>query len=381
MTQDQLQQLLTDFRHQLHQHPELSGQEADTAQRVADFLQDTAPDHVYKNIAGNGLAVVYDSGQPGPKVMFRCELDALPIAETNALAYASATANVSHKCGHDGHMAIMCGLAYLLAEDRPAKGKVILLFQPAEETGEGAKQILQGPSWQEIQPDYLFALHNIPGMTKHVLCSRPGIFAAASKGVTITLTGHTAHAAHPEQGKSPAAALSYLIDYLSKLPQQSSAFHDFTLVTIIHALLGEVAFGITPGYAELRATLRSYRNEDMHTLTRLVAEAVQQQAQKYGLSFTIAEQDVFTAVVNDAEAHAYLEQAALAADLSLELMPQPMRWSEDFGYFSPHCKTTFFGLGAGEAQPVLHHPAYDFPDDIILTGSRMFTEIARRILA
>ena len=349
MTQDQLQRLLTDFRQQLHQHPELSGQEADTAQRVADFLQYTAPDHVYRDIGGHGLAVVYDSGQPGPRIMFRCELDALPIAETNNLAYASATPNVSHKCGHDGHMAIMCGLAYLLAEDRPAKGQIILLFQPAEETGAGAKQILQSPCWQEILPDYLFALHNIPGITKHVLCPRPGIFAAASKGVTITLTGHTSHAAHPEQGRSPVAALSYLMDYLSHLPQQLSTFHDFTLVTVVHALLGEVTFGITPGYAELRATLRSYRNEDMHTLTRLVAEAVQQQAQKYGLSFTIAEQDVFTAVFNDAAAHAYLEQAALAADLSLELMPQPMRWSEDFGYFFSVLQNRFLRPGCGRS--------------------------------
>lgn len=376
-----LKDTLTDFRHHLHQFPELSGNEEQTAKKVLDFLQSTAPDKVFQNIGGCGVALVYDSRESGPVVMFRCELDALPIQETNALPYASATPGISHKCGHDGHMAILAGLGCLLTEEKINSGKVILLFQPAEETGEGALQVLQDPVWKEIQPDYLFALHNIPGLPKYQICSKPGTFAAASKGMTVTLQGATSHAAHPDQGKSPAAAMATIIHEWEQISNKLGVFQDFTLLTVVHALLGEVAFGVTPGYAELRATLRSFENIDMITLTRMAEEVVQQQAKRYDLSYTINYTEAFVSTVNDPEAYRHVQQAAEACQLDFQLMKTPFRWSEDFGYFSSHCKTALFGLGASKTQPVLHHTTYDFPDDLILTGSRMFLEIAKGILS
>lgn len=375
-----LQALLTDFRRRLHQFPELSGREAKTAARVCHFLQPTSPDRVYQHIGGHGVAVVYDSGQTGPTVMFRCELDALPIQETSSFSYASVAPGISHKCGHDGHMAILAGLGYLLAENRPAKGKIILLFQPAEETGEGALRILQDPVWKEIKPDYLFTLHNIPGLPKYQICSKPGVFAAASKGVIVTLKGATSHAAHPEQGNSPAAALASIIQEWEQLSRQSSSFQCFILLTVVHALLGEPAFGITPGHAELRATLRSYENTDMQTLTRLAEAVVKRQAAEYGLQYEISCTEAFASVVNNREAYGYVQQAAEACKLDFIALETPFRWSEDVGYFSSQCKTALFGLGAGDTQPVLHHATYDFSDDLILTGSRIFLEIAKAIL-
>ncbi len=380
MNTEGLQEKLTAFRHDLHQHPELSGQEKRTASRVQAFLQPTFPDKIYTHIGGHGLAFAYHSGQPGPVVMFRCELDALPIQESNSFDYASSTACVSHLCGHDGHMAILAGLGYLLAEEKPERGKVILLFQPAEETGQGALQVLQDPVWTHIQPDYLFALHNIPGLPRHQICSKSGVFAAASKGMVVKLTGATAHAAHPEQGKSPAMALAAILQAWEQLPSQTAHFQDFVRLTVVHALLGEIAFGVTPGYAELRATLRSFENKDMATLTQLAETVVRQQAARYGLTFDISYTEEFTAVVNNPEAYACLSSAAQACGLAYQAMEQPFRWSEDFGYFSAHTQTAFFGLGAGQKQPALHHASYDFPDEVILTGSRMCREIVKKIL-
>lgn len=380
MDLETLQNKLIIFRHHLHQHPELSGQEAQTAARVQEFLQPTAPDQVYRHLGGHGLAVAYDSGQAGPVVMFRCELDALPIQENNTFGHASAIPGVSHKCGHDGHMAILAGLGYRLADNRPATGKVILLFQPAEETGQGALQILQDPVWKQICPDYLFALHNIPGLPRQQICSRPDAFAAASKGMTLILEGAASHAAHPEQGNSPAAAMAAIIREWEQLPQQKANFRDFTLLTVVHALLGEAAFGITPGHAELRATLRSFEDADLATLTRLAEKVVQQQAARYHLEYSLSYTEAFASVVNNPEAFELVQQAAKTCHLDFQLMPEPFRWSEDFGYFSSQCKTAFFGLGAGEAQAALHHATYDFPDELILTGSSMFLEVVRELL-
>jgi amidohydrolase len=167
-------------RQQLHRHPELSGQETNTALFVQQYL--LSPHHspsgetppgtgtgtgvrVLSGVGGTGVVAVFDSGAPGPAVLFRAELDALPIEERNDFIHKSEVEGVSHKCGHDGHCATLLGLSGVLQRRPLLKGKVFLLFQPAEETGEGAEQVLQDAVYQaNVTPDFVFAFHNIPGM-------------------------------------------------------------------------------------------------------------------------------------------------------------------------------------------------------------------------
>jgi amidohydrolase len=162
-------------------------------------------------LGGHGVLATFDGHSEGPALMVRCELDALPIEETNGFAHRSVFPGVSHKCGHDGHMAVVCGLAEVLAQRRPGRGKVHLLFQPAEETGTGARAVWQGPKFAAVKPDMGVALHNFPHAPKHAILLRGGIITAAVCGLIICLRGRTAHAAQPEHGLNPTLAICELL--------------------------------------------------------------------------------------------------------------------------------------------------------------------------
>ncbi len=369
------------LRHELHQHPELSGQEASTSDLIMSFLRESQPDVVCSQVGGHGLIFGYESGQPGPHLMFRAELDALPIQEKNNLPYISRHPECAHLCGHDGHMSILAGLGLHLGQFRPQKGRVSLLFQPAEETGEGAGEVLKSEAWKNNVPDYLFALHNLPGFAPGSVLIKENIFAAASKGMKTTFKGATAHAARPEQARSPALALSRCIQDWLKLDQSEDiAFEDFTLLTVVHAVLGTPSFGITPGYAELRATLRSFSNEDMHRLQQWAESKVAARAEEERLEYDFSYSEVFPATINHPEAFRILKKVLANLDMDVQTLDTPFRWSEDFGYFSRDCKTCFFGLGAGKDKPDLHHENYDFPDEITATGLKIFSSITSHLL-
>jgi amidohydrolase len=347
---------------------------------VQHFLEASRPDFISEQVGGHGLIFTYDSGQPGPHVMFRAELDALPIEEKSELAYRSHYPGHGHLCGHDGHMAILSGLGMYLSRQKPARGKLSLLFQPAEETGEGAARVIESEAWTTNTPDYLFALHNLPGFPEGELLLKDDVFAAASQGMKSVFRGKTAHAARPEQARSPALALSRCIEDFHQLSQADIHFGDFTLLTVVHAILGTPSFGITPGYGELRATLRSFSNEDMHLLQQWAETQVQRRAEEEKLAFAFDYSEVFPATINHPEAYGLLQQVVGELQLAHRYLDTPFRWSEDFGYYSRDCKCCFFGLGAGEDKPDLHHENFDFADPITETGIRVFSAIAMRLL-
>ena len=371
---------ITDFRHELHHNPELSDNEYITAERIANFLHPYKPDQMIRGIGGNGIACIFKGKKEGPSVLFRCDMDALPIQEINDLTYASKEKEVSHKCGHDGHMAILAGLAEVFSKNRPEKGQAILVFQPSEENGQGAARMLQDKKWQEIQVDYAFALHNLPGFKKGAVMLRKENFASASKGMIVKLKGKTSHAAEPENGNSPAVAMSDMIKEFSDLPKTANLFTDFTLATVIHARLGEIAFGTTPGYAEVMATLRTYTNRDMEVLTEKAEAIVNHHVAKHNLQCDISYVEEFPATVNNPELVDLIETAAKNNKIEIQHLEHPFKWSEDFAHFTQKYPGVLFGLGSGVGHPQLHNPDYDFPDDIIENGVRMFYEIYKQII-
>ncbi len=364
------------FRRVLHQNAELSGKEEATPKLVLDFLGAGAPASVIQGLGGNGMAIVYDSQREGPTTVFRCELDALPIQETNTFLHRSKNVGISHKCGHDGHMAIVTGLGKMLHTTPPTKGRIVLLYQPAEETGTGAEAVLNDQRFTELSPDYIYALHNLPQLQKHAVFIKSGPFAAASGGVIVNLFGATSHAAEPENGRSPAIALSELIKTFTLLPKKIQ-FKDFTTITVVHALLGEKAFGVTPGYAEMRATLRTFLEEDMSRLVDEVVDEARSISSKERLMHEVAFTEVFPATVNDKEAVNIVTDCAKQSNFDVVLTDRPFKWSEDFGFFLKRYKGALFGLGAGEDTPSLHNDDYDFPDDLIPTGVQLFYNIAK----
>ncbi|RPA67513.1 amidohydrolase [Cyclobacteriaceae bacterium YHN15] len=367
---------LSDFRKTLHQYPELSGKEVETAKRVHDFFKVLEADQVITELGQTGLAFIFKGKEVGPTSMFRCELDGLPIKEENSIRHISTIPGKSHVCGHDGHMAIITGLGVELSKNRPKRGKVILLFQPAEETGEGAKAVIEDPKFRDIKPDFAFALHNLPNFESKQIIIKKGAFAAASTGMIIHFKGRNSHSAHPEAGNSPAEALAKTMVALERLPD---AMKKFTLVTVIHAQLGEIAFGTTPGEATVRATLRAFENETRDLLVTYAEKLCLKIAKEYNLGVSFEYTEVFAATHNDPEAWEFGNEAAKKLKLKTKHIRIPFRWSEDFGLFSSHTKTLLFGLGSGKNQPQLHEPNFDFPDELIPTGVSMFQEIIEQI--
>lgn len=366
------------LRQELHKYPELSNKEFETSERIASFFQNLSPDQIIK-LGSTGLAFVFKGKESGKTVMFRAELDALPIVETNKFTYVSTNKGVAHSCGHDGHMAIISGLAKRISDHRPQKGKVVLLFQPAEEVEQGARDVVNHPEFSKIEPDYIFALHNIPGVEMHKILIKEGSFAAASKGLTVKLYGKTSHAAEPENGINPANAISKVIHELHLLRNRKTQFEDLILLTIINIQLGEIAFGTSPGYAEIRITLRSFKNNDMDLLTTETEQIIKRIAEEENLKCALEYSEVFPATVNHKECVELIQESARENQLSIETISKPFKWSEDFGYYTEKYKGGFFGLGAGINQPALHNPNYNFPDEIIDTGINTFFSIYHKI--
>mgnify|MGYP003384687744 CR=1 FL=1 len=378
MLSDQDQLECVNLRQALHQHAELSNEEVNTSKKIIEFMNALQPDEIITHIGGAGLAVCFGSSDNGESILFRCELDALPINETIELAYGSCHQGISHKCGHDGHMAILAGVARYYAKNRPTNGRIILLFQPAEETGEGAFNILQDERFLALNPDYVFALHNVPGYPFGKVLIKENTFSCASQGATISFQGKPAHAAQPETGTSPVLAVNELVDALHHIPDSVCGKSSLTFATVVGINVGEKAFGTAPMKGEVYATLRSDCDESMQAMVTFIEHKAKQLAKDHKLTYQIGFEDVFAATVNAPSAVSIVKKA-LPTNV-VENLTTPFRWSEDFGLFTQkHCGA-MFGLGAGEDTPDLHNENYDFPDKLIITGSEYFIKIAEQVL-
>lgn len=375
MLQDTELAALTRLRQALHQAPELSGEEAETARFITAWLADFSPDEVITGLGGHGVAAIYDSGHAGPTVLIRCELDALPIAEISGRPYRSRRPGKAHLCGHDGHMAIVCAVAMRLHRRRPRRGRVVLLFQPAEETGAGAQAVIGDPEFARIRPDFAFSLHNLPGFNLGEVYLKSGILNCASRGMRVRFEGRTSHASNPEDGVSPMSAMTVFMNGITAMSQGGTADDGFVLTTVVHAQLGEAAFGVAPGAAEVWTTLRTAREERMQALVTASEQLAGTVAADAGLSSSVSYHDIFPASDNDRDATEMVIEAVQAEDIACHLLDAPLRWSEDFGAFGRHCKAAMFFLGSGTDQPQLHNPDFDFPDALIEPAARIFTRI------
>lgn len=371
---------LTEFRRELHRYPELSGEELETARTIAEALTQMSPTRILTGLGGHGVAAVFDSSTDGPTVLFRAELDGLPIEESNDIAWASQIPGKSHVCGHDGHMTMLLALGRMISRQPVARGRIVLMFQPAEEDGSGAKAVVADPAYKEIQADWAFAIHIEPGRPFGYVSTCPGLINCASLGLEIKLTGKTAHAADPEDGVSPAQAVAKLIPALEALGSGGNLEDDFRLVTITHVQIGEPSFGVAPGEGVIYATLRTTHDEGMESIETDARNLAIAAAEEFGLKVNFDVFDNFAASINDVEAFEVAAKAMDAINVAYGDAGVPMRASEDFGVFGWGAKAAMLCLGPGERYAALHNPDYDFPDDLIPVGSAIFERIARDLL-
>ena len=365
------------IRRELHQHPELSGHEARTARFVEDKLQAFHPTKVIRHVGGHGLLVEYFFSEDGPTVLFRADMDAVAVQEPDDIPHHSQTPGVAHKCGHDGHTTILLRFARMLSERPLPKGRVLLLFQPAEENGSGSKAVLDTKVLDYYKIDKAFALHNIPGYPASAVLCKEDSFTCAVVSVSITLTGKTSHAAEPQKGISPIPATLNIVDELLRWNNTDIQSDDYFLSTIVEIHVGEEAYGVSAGNSVIRATLRAKTDKLLHQHAQQLKELVATECKRTpDLQHEMEWLEPFSANENDPQSVGMIKNAALRNNLPYIELQTPFSWGEDFGLFTQQYKGAIFGLGSGENCAPLHSPQYDFPDEVIDTGATLFYTIA-----
>ena len=367
---------LTRLRRALHRIPEAAGLEKKTAGCLEDFLSVLHWDGWVDNLGGHGLALVFEGKAPGETWMVRADMDAVPVREKTGAVHASTHDGLSHACGHDGHMAILAGLCIRLSEQRPERGRVVALFQPAEETGKGAQAVLDDPRFGGLRPDRVVAIHNLPGYATGEVVLADAVFAMASTGLDVTFRGVPSHAAWPEAGRSPLSLVSECMACEGMQQEEDG----FSMATLTHMQMGEPGFGVRPGDGHLQMTLRSDSDEKLAGLVDAIRTRLANAGRKAGLAVRVEEREPFPATRVDGEVVERVRTAAKRLSLPVHLLSEPMRWSEDFGWFTKAISGALVGLGSGEAQPQLHHDAYDFPDSLLPTGVGLLETLIRQEL-
>ena len=357
---------MTDYkeiRHLLHEHPQTAGNEQFAHDLIVKHLQGLHPDKVYTHVGGYGVIALWGKDTSAPTVAFRADSDALPIG---------------HRCGHDGHTTILLRLAELVDENVSVFQhiNILLLWQPAEETGEGARAMLESGILQQYNIQSFYALHNLPGYPLGTVVLCPRTFAAASTGVVYHLDGRETHASTPELGINPGMAITEIINRFNGFNGRDGEFRQSTLICV---RIGQPAFGTSAGHGEVMFTLRAFTNDEMEKLLSEANQVVDEVSARYGLKVSRSLVEPFRATENNGDSVEAIEKAANEVPLRVRYQMESNRWSEDFAEYLLHFRGAMFGIGSGEHQPELHHPDYNFPDDLIEPAAQLFFRLASEL--
>jgi hippurate hydrolase len=374
---------LTHTRQHLHQHPELSFEEADTAALVADRLQGWGWE-VTRGVGGHGVVGTLRQGQSGRSVAVRADMDALPIAEATGKPWASRHQGVMHACGHDGHTTMVLGAAQHLARTRNFSGTVHLVFQPAEEAGQrsGAQRMIEDGLFDRFPCDAIFGLHNNPGLPAGHFGFGSGAFMAASDTAHITIHGRGGHAARPHQTIDPVLIAGSLVMALQSVVARNIEPRQTAVVTIGAMHAGTVA-NVIPDSATLALSIRSFDAAVRDQLEQRIKALVNAHVQGYGGEVTIQYERGYPVLVNSEAETAFARLVAeelVGVEQVVAPFP-PVPGSEDFAYYLQHKPGCFLRLGNGEGGAMLHHPKYDFNDAILPVGAAYWTRLVERYLA
>ena len=366
---------ITAIRHHIHRHPELGFEEAQTSQLVAEKLREWGYE-VHVGLAKTGVVGTLKVGN-GDKVLgIRADMDALPILEQTDVAYKSQHQHVMHACGHDGHTTVLLAAAQYLATSKNFNGTLHVIFQPAEEFLYGGKVMVDDGLFELFPCDLLYGFHNMPGLKAGEFYIKPGSFMASADTLEITITGVGGHGAYPHKTVDATLVASHIVVALQSIVGRNIDPLQAAVVTVgsIHA--GSAA-NIIAATAELKISVRALSNEVRAELLQRVHDTINLQAQSFGASATIKHVNGCPVVMNDAEATDYVLDVMRSqfgeAVCHTDVLPSMA--SEDFAYMlEAHSKGCYFfvGNGDGAEHHMVHHPQYDFNDDIILPVAQLW---------
>ena len=366
------------WRRHLHRHPELRFDCHQTAAFIAARLREFGVDEIHERIATSGIVAIINGQGDGPTIGLRADMDALPIEEITGADHASTVPGQMHACGHDGHVTMLLGAAKYLAETRRFKGRVALIFQPAEEDGGGGEVMVQEGMMQRFAIASVYGIHNAPNVALGHFQTTPGPLMASVDTATVLVTGKGGHGATPHDCIDPVVAVVGMVQAIQTIiPRNVYALDEAVIsVTQIHA---GTASNIIPEQAMFCATIRCFKPDVRELLRRRFTEIVQGHAAAYGVSAQLAYDWGYPATIN------HPDEAAFATEVAIEISgPEAVdghanreMGSEDFSYMLEARPGAYLFMGIGPGAG-LHHPAYDFNDEAAPIGASFFARLVER---
>ena len=381
---------VTAIRRDIHAHPELCFQEVRTADVIAKALTEWGIP-IHRGLGTTGVVGIVKNGTSSRAVGLRADIDALPMTEHNTFAHASKHAGKMHACGHDGHTAMLLAAAKHLARHRNFDGTVYLVFQPAEEGGGGAREMIKDGLFEQFPMEAMFGVHNWPGMPVGSFAVRPGPVMASSNEFTVTIRGKGSHAALPHLGTDPVPVAAQMVMAFQTIITRNRRPTDpgVISVTMIHA--GE-ATNVVPDSCQIRGTVRTFSIETLDLIEQRMKQVAEHTCAAFGATCEFEFTRNYPPTVNHPAETAFV-QRVLAKVVGAENVQdfEPTMGAEDFSYFLQAKPGCYFMIGNGDGAHregghglgpcMLHNPSYDFNDELIPLGATAWVRIAEEWLS
>ncbi len=381
---------ITTLRRDIHAHPELCFQEQRTSDLIADALTEWGIP-VIRGLGKTGVVGVVKNGQSSRGVGLRADIDALPMTERNTFAHASQHAGKMHACGHDGHTAMLLAAAKHLSRHRSFDGTVYLVFQPAEEGGGGAREMIKDGMFDQCPMEAIFGAHNWPGMAVGQFSLKSGPCYASSNEFEISVKGKGAHAAMPHLGTDPVPAACAMVQGFQTIISRDKRPIDTGVISVTIIQAGE-ATNVIPDSCTLRGTVRTFTTEVLDLVEQRMRAMAEATAAAYGCEAEFSFKRNYPPTINHEAETAFARRVlgeVVGEDNVLEF--EPTMGAEDFSFFLQQKPGCYFMIGNGDGAHrigghgmgpcMLHNPSYDFNDDLIPLGATAWVRLAEAWLA
>ncbi|WP_050475836.1 M20 aminoacylase family protein [Herbaspirillum rhizosphaerae] len=379
------------IRRDLHAHPELRYEEHRTADTIAAKLTEWGIP-VLRGLGGTGVVGILKNGEGKRSVGLRADMDALPMQELNTFPHASRHAGKMHACGHDGHTAMLLGAARHLSQHRDFDGTIYLIFQPAEEGGQGADKMIKDGLFEQCPMDAVFGMHNWPGMPVGSFGVRPGAIMASSNAFQVKVKGKGSHAAQPHKSIDPVIVAAQIALSWQTIVARNTNPNDSTVLSVTQIHTGS-AINVIPDDATLSGTVRTFSMEVLDLIERRMHDIATHTAAAFGAEVEFKLLRSYPPLVNHARETAFavgVMQSIVGVE-QVNTNVEPSMAGEDFSYMMLHKPGCYVFIGNGEGDhrdsghaigPCnLHNPSYDFNDDLLPIGATYWVRLAEAFLA
>ncbi|HET6185083.1 MAG TPA: M20 aminoacylase family protein [Acetobacteraceae bacterium] len=375
---------MTAWRRDLHAHPELALQEVRTSGVVQQKLKEFGVDEIITGIARTGVVgVIRGTGSSERAIGLRADMDALPIEEATGVPYASQHPGVMHACGHDGHTTMLLGAAKYLAETRNFDGTAYVIFQPAEENLGGGEMMVKEGLFERFKMEQVFGMHNWPQLPAGTFGWREGPIMAAVANIEIDVTGKGSHGAHPDHGIDPIVVAAQIVSAFQAIVARQVDPTESGVVTIGHIAGGHI-YNVIPETVRMLGTARWFKPKVGDVLERGVRRLATSIAEGFGAKAEVTFSRAYPATVNDPDATKLTLSAAraVAGEARVRHLSNPTMGGEDFAFMLEAKQGSYIMLGGGRGQDdaMVHHPRYDFNDEILPVGASYWATLVEQLL-